>query len=73
MVNNQCLDFSLEMYVSMEENGAGKADLIQWFLGCLQGGELDFIAHCKWSQSINYSLDNLHPVTRLGLCIQNGL
>ena len=28
----------------MEENGVGKEGLMQWFLGCLQGGELDFIA-----------------------------
>lgn len=64
MVNNQCLDFNLEMCVSVEENGAGKEGLIQWFLGCLQGGELNFTAQSKWSQSINYSLDNLHPVNR---------
>ena len=67
MVNNQCLDFSLEMCVSVEENRAREEGLIQWSLGCLQGGELDFIAQSKWSQSINYSLDNLHQVTRLGL------
>lgn len=67
MVNNQCLDFSLEVFALMEEHGAEKEGLIQWFLGCLERAELDFIARPKRSQGINYSLGSLHPVNRLGI------